>query len=231
MNILERHEVLEIEVLERLKNARVLDKLVFGGGTMLRLCHEMKRFSADLDFWKLTEVPDKKLFERIHDLLSRYYDITDAQIKHYTILVEVRSSHFPKRLKIEVRREIKDVEFEEKIAFSPFTTRQVLVNAHTLGQALLNKISAFLDRGEIRDAFDMEFILRQGVDLPELSKAQRQALLVQLEKFKPRDFKVTLGSVLEAELRNYYVQHQFEFLKQKIRLNPLPEQQDTSYDP
>ena len=30
-----------------------------------------------------------------------------------------------------------------------------------------NKIEAFLDREEIRDCFDIEFLLRRGVDLPD----------------------------------------------------------------
>ena len=58
MTVLERHEMFEIEVLDRLKSARILDRLVFGGGTMLRLCHDMPRFSAELDFWKLRETAD-----------------------------------------------------------------------------------------------------------------------------------------------------------------------------
>ncbi|MBW2083982.1 MAG: nucleotidyl transferase AbiEii/AbiGii toxin family protein, partial [Deltaproteobacteria bacterium] len=89
MNALEKHEIFEIEVLDKLKNGRVLQGLVFGGGTMLRLCHEMKRFSADLDFWKITDVDDNKLFEELQNLLRKDYEITDAQIKYYTILVEV----------------------------------------------------------------------------------------------------------------------------------------------
>jgi len=195
MNILEKHEIFEMEVLEKLNNGKALQRLVFGGGTMLRLCHEMNRFSA------------------------RDYDITDAQVKHYTILVEIRSSHFPKRLKIEIRREPKDSDFEQKIAYSPFSTRQVLVWTHTLRQALANKISALLDRGEIRDAFDMEFILRQGVPLPRLSDSQKQAILSRLDGFKPQDFKVTLGSVLGKDIRAYYVEHQFGFLRRKIEMN------------
>ena len=100
MTIIEKHEVFEIEVLEKLKNARILDALVFGGGTMLRLCHEMKRFSADLDFWKIKAVSDDAFFRRIQKILAQAYDLTDAQIKHYTLLFELRSSHFPRRLKI-----------------------------------------------------------------------------------------------------------------------------------
>ncbi|MDH3259067.1 MAG: nucleotidyl transferase AbiEii/AbiGii toxin family protein, partial [Deltaproteobacteria bacterium] len=44
-----------MEVLEKLKNTGLLEPLVFGGGTMLRLCHELKRYSADLDFWFIKE--------------------------------------------------------------------------------------------------------------------------------------------------------------------------------
>jgi len=216
MNALEKHEIFEIEVLDKLKNGRVLQGLVFGGGTMLRLCHEMKRFSADLDFWKITDVDDNKLFEELQNLLRKDYEITDAQIKYYTILVEVHSSHFPKRLKIEIRREPKDCEFEQKIAYSPFSTRQVLVRAHTLKQALEYKIAALLDRGEIRDAFDIEFILRQRISLPKLSDSQKQDLILRLDKFKPQDFKVTLGSVIEEDLRTYYIEQRFNFLKRKI---------------
>ncbi|MBW2108277.1 MAG: hypothetical protein JRI36_06395 [Deltaproteobacteria bacterium] len=47
-----------------------------------------------------------------------YYEITDARIEHYMVLVEIRSSHFPKRLNIEVRREPRDCDFEHKIAYS-----------------------------------------------------------------------------------------------------------------
>ena len=216
MNILERHEIFQVEVLSKLKNGRILEGLVFGDGTMLRLCHEMKRFSADLDFWKITDTDDNKVFSRIQNLLSKDYEITDAQIKYYPILVEVRSSHFPKRLKIEIRREPKDCEFEQKIAYSPFSTRQVLVRAHTLKQALEYKIAALLDRGEIRDAFDIEFILRQGIPLPKLSDSQKQDLILRLDKFKPQDFKVTLGSVIEEDLRTYYIEQRFNFLKRKI---------------
>ncbi|MDQ7053983.1 MAG: nucleotidyl transferase AbiEii/AbiGii toxin family protein [candidate division KSB1 bacterium] len=220
MNILEKHEVFEIEVLDRLKSVRILDSLVFGGGTMLRLCHEMRRFSADLDFWKRRKIADDKLFARIHDALTRFYEITEAQIKHFSLLIAIRSPAFPRRLKIEVRRKREDWEYEEKIAFSRFSTRQVLLKGHTLRQTLLNKIAALMDRGEIRDAFDIEFILRQGVSLPELSDQQRSQLIRQLQKFKARDFKVTLGSVLEKEARDYYSQHGFRFLLSKLE-SPL----------
>ncbi len=216
MNPLEQHEIFEMEVLELLKSSRILEQLIFGGGTMLRLCHELPRYSVDLDFWKSKNIDDTQLLRRLQSHLGKHYEVTDAQLKYFTILVEMRSPRFPRRLKIEIRREQRDWEVEDKIAFSPFSTIQVLLRAHTLQQTLRNKLEAFLDRGAIRDAFDLEFILRQGVLLPQLAPEQKQQLLERIHQFKPRDFKVTLGSVIPGDLRDYYTQNGFRFLEEKI---------------
>ena len=44
------HEQFELEILSRMQSGRLLDALVFTGGTMLRLCHGLERYSVDLDF-------------------------------------------------------------------------------------------------------------------------------------------------------------------------------------
>ncbi|APF18181.1 nucleotidyl transferase AbiEii/AbiGii toxin family protein [Caldithrix abyssi] len=216
MNWLNQHEVFEIEALACLKSARLLDALIFGGGTMLRLCHELPRYSVDLDFWKLNAQDDQNLLDRLVRILGKTYEITDAQLKHFTILVEMRSSRFPGRLKIEVRRRLTDWEYEEKIAFSNFSVKQVLLKGHTLRQTMINKVQALMSRGAIRDAFDLEFLLRQGTPLPALDNEQIEQLLKRIEGFTVNDFKVTLGSVIESDLRRYYVQNGFRYLKEKL---------------
>lgn len=216
MNIFEKHEIFEMEVLEKLKNARVLDVLVFGGGTMLRLCHELKRYSADLDFWLIRDMAENTLVDKIQDVLQKDYNIADAKIKQFTILFEIRSKRFPKRLKIEIRKKIHDWDFQEKIAFSRFSNRQVALKAHTLEQTMTNKIAALLDRAEVRDGFDIEFLLRQGMMLPDISETDKTKLINILDSFKPNDFKVKLGSVLESDCRAYYIENQFGYLKQRL---------------
>lgn len=217
MNIFEKHEIFEIEVLEKLKNTRLLDPLVFGGGTMLRLCHELKRYSVDLDFWRIKDMAENILFEKMLDVLQQSYDVTDAQMKHFTILLEIRSGSFPKRLKIEIRKEIGDWDFQEKIAYSKFSTKQVVLKAHTLEQTMKNKISALLERSEVRDGFDIEFLMRQGIPLPDLSDADKSKITARLDGFKENDFKVKLGSVLESDIRSYYIDNQFNYLRQKLK--------------
>ena len=218
MDIFKQHEIFEIEVLERMKGARVLDPLIFGGGTMLRLCHELPRYSVDLDFWFIKKVPQSDYFDKTRRAFEKYYEITDAQIKHYTLLFELRSADYPKRLKIEIRRAIDNCDFQEAIAFSKFATKQVALKTHTLDQTMKNKIKAFLDRGEIRDCFDLEFLLRRGTDLPADAGIDFDKLLQKIKSFKDMDFNVKLGSILEAEFREYYVTSRFSYLEEKIAL-------------
>ena len=216
MDILRQHEVFEIEVLDRMNSSKVLEPLVFGGGTMLRLCHELPRYSVDLDFWFIREISESSFFDKLARAFEKNYEVTDAEMKHYTILFELRSAQYPKRLKIEIRRERKECDYQQKIAFSIFSTRQVMLKAHTLDQMMKNKVEAFLDRGEIRDCFDIEFMLRRGVKIPLKDEGQSIAIQKKLARLKDTDFKVKLGSILEDDTREYYATHRFRFIQEKL---------------
>jgi len=215
MNILEEHEIFEIEVLEKLKNAKLLEPLVFGGGTMLRLCYEINRYSADLDLWFIKGVNERSFFKKISTFLSKDYELTDAKIKFYTLLLEIRSKDHPRRLKIEIRKEVKKCDVQERIAFSKYSTKQVVLKVHTLEQTMKNKVEAALERQEIRDFFDIEFLLRKGVPL-EVPVDKAEALRKRIAGFKGNDFKVTLGAIVGAETRKYYVKEGFSYLLQRI---------------
>jgi hypothetical protein len=94
--------------------------------------------------------------------------------------------------------------------------KQVALKAHTLNQTMENKVKAFLDRGEIRDCFDIEFLLRRGIVLPADIGQEAGRLLEKIDDFKDRDFKIKLGSILEAEFREYYVKQRFSYLKERL---------------
>ncbi len=189
MDTLGRHEVSAIEVLDKLNSAKLLDPLVFGGDTMLRLCHELNRYSVDLDFWFVTKTAQKAFFDKLLKTLEQDYEITDAQIKHFTLLVEVRTNTYPKRLKVEIRREQKECDYQSKIAFSRFSTKH---------------------------CFDIEFMLRRGIALPELSGNQFNDLRKKADGFKEKDFKVKLGSIVDSNTRVYYAQNRFSYLMERL---------------
>lgn len=215
MDTLRKHEIFEIEALEKLKNGDFLRPLVFAGGTMLRLCYELNRYSADLDFWFVKKINQKNYFKKLKDYLARHYELTDAKIKFNTLLLEARSGNYPKRLKIEIRKDLKECDFQERIAFSKYSTSQVILKAVTLEQAMKDKIKAALDRKDIRDFFDIEFLLRQGVVL-NCNKNNLSALKVIIAGFKERNYKVTLGSLLDVDTRKYYIENKFDYLLSKI---------------
>ena len=144
MDIFRRHEMFEIEVLDVMKRAKLLDALVFGGGSMLRLCHELNRYSADLDFWFVKRISHTAYLNRMRKALETEYQITDAQIKHFTILVELRSPGYPRKLKLEIRREKKEWDVQESIAFSKYSTKQVILKTHLAPAEVKERAQAVL---------------------------------------------------------------------------------------
>lgn len=215
-------EIFEIEILELLNKKKVLDQLYFGGGTMLRLCHNLNRYSTDLDFWIKPDSDPDKIFIAMKDILSQEYIMIDNQNKHFTLVFQLKSSRTKRSLKIEIRKEQTDVEWERKIAFSTFTTSQVQVRGLTLSQMMKNKITALVSRKAIRDGFDIEFLLKRGIQLPNV-KEPLNSMLEVLNGFKEKDFKVMLGSLLDEEEREYYNERKFTLLQQEIiaRLNSI----------
>lgn len=216
MRDLIKQEQFELEVLDKLNSARLLKNLVFTGGTMLRLCYELNRFSVDLDFWIVKEIDVDKLFSDVKNHLSQHYLIKDAENKFFTLLFEMKSPAYPRNLKIEIRKSVKRIKTQTAIAYSKYSNIQVLVRVPTLEEVLKAKIEAFLNRKEIRDAFDIEFLVKRGISL-NIPKETCLKLLSTLNELKPMDYKVKLGSILESKQRSYYIQQNFRILKMKLQ--------------
>jgi len=60
------------------------------------------------------------------------------------------------------------------------------------------------------------FCFGGGVDLPVKSGREWIEFQKKLARFKGEDFKVKLGSILEKDMRDYYVEHRFGFLEEKL---------------
>lgn len=218
MQTLQNLEKLEIEVLELLNSIKALDSLYFGGGTMLRLCHNLNRYSTDIDFWLDIKTDPKSFFTTIKKVLADNYKLVDSANKKFTLLYEIKSPSLNRSLKIEIRKEQQNFEWERKIAFSRFSNKQVLVKGLTLKQMMTNKIEALLSRKIIRDCFDIEFLLMRGVTLPSDKNKLQKALSI-INNFKEQDYKVTLGSILDEKEKKFYLQNRFSFLKEELTKN------------
>ena len=217
MQDLIKQEQFEMEVLERLQSGRFLGRLVFTGGTMLRLCFGLDRYSIDLDFWLLKNTRDlgfklTKWFSDLQQFLGDTYKIRDAAHKFNSLLIELKSRNYPRSLKLEIRKGMKITGTERAIAYSRHSTIQVYVRTVTLEQMMRSKIEAFLQRKEIRDVYDMEFLIKKGVriDIPP-KKATR--ILSGIAGLTRQDYNVKLCSLIEAEQRPYYRKNNFKILK------------------
>ncbi|MFN3479895.1 MAG: nucleotidyl transferase AbiEii/AbiGii toxin family protein [Thermodesulfovibrionales bacterium] len=215
MQDLRKQEQFEIEVLDRLKSGRFLDALVLTGGTMLRLCYELNRYSLDLDFWLYRKINIESYFNRLKEFLSNYYLIRDAENKFYTMLFEIKAKGYPRNLKIEIRK-IRAVKTELSIAYSKYSNRQVMVRTLSLQEVMKSKIEAFLSRKEIRDAFDIEFLVKKGIKL-KATKDELKKLIDTVSSLNKTDYTVKLGSVLEPEDRKYYSKENFNILLMKLK--------------
>ncbi|MGD0022220.1 MAG: nucleotidyl transferase AbiEii/AbiGii toxin family protein [Smithellaceae bacterium] len=216
MRDLIQHEQFELEVLDRLNSGRFLADLIFGGGTMLRLCHGLDRYSVDLDFWVTKDIDWAKFYRKTEKYLLQFYKIADSANKHFTILFELKSPQFPRALKIEIRKEAKIIKTETSIAYSANSNIQVLTKTVTLEEMMKSKSEAFLSRKEIRDAYDIEFLLKRGIPLAAENEILGK-LLAGLEKLSKKDFSVKLGTLLDASERKYYMENGFRILETRLR--------------
>lgn len=204
-----------MEVLHFLNSKRLLHEVVLGGGTMLRLCFDMNRYSVDMDFYFKRKPHNTSYFHKLTGELDSKYTITDSHEKFNTLLVELAHARYPRRLKIEINKKVFYPTFRQAIAFSPHSTYQVLLNVIPLDQMLVNKIEALLARKEIRDAFDMDFLIKRGLPFPQNQDTKGQVLAV-IRGFSKRDFDVKLGSLLTANIRDYYRKYRFEDLERRL---------------
>lgn len=71
-----------MEALDRLNSTRILPELIFGGDTMLRLCHGLDRYSVDLDFYRRGTMTSANLLQRCRQTLEQRFRVTDVTEKH-----------------------------------------------------------------------------------------------------------------------------------------------------
>lgn len=215
MDDLIKQELFELEVLNFLNSNKLLSNIVFVGGTMLRLCYNLNRYSVDLDFWIIKKIEQNKFFSELVNCLKQEYTITDSVINNRTMLIELKSKNFPRKLKIEIRRELKKIKVQKAIAYSTHSNNQVLLDTVSLDDMMNSKIAALIDRREIRDAFDIEFLIKKGVKI-KISKNIVEKVLSVIESFNKNDYKVKLGSLLELKDREYYTKNNFNLLKMEL---------------
>lgn len=174
---------------------RQADRVLFKGGTALRLIHGSPRFSEDLDFSGFG-VSRSLLEELIAEALGAVekvgvaMEIEEAKGTSGGYLAIVRSSLFGYSLQIQLEISLRGkgpVKPETALIASDFLPAYPLLH---LPQEWLveEKLSALFHRAKPRDFYDLYFILRKGI-LPKGLRNRLPEVLLRLKKVPPESFR------------------------------------------
>lgn len=196
------------------------ENIYFKGGTALRILYQSPRFSEDLDF-NCAFIDFKGLEELLQDTLIQIekenisFSLKEAKKTTGGFLAIVSFAGFNQSIDIKIEISLRE---EEKKGRTISVTSDFIppynIVAVTENQLVLEKIRALLGRKKPRDFYDLYFILRKQLPIPQKKEFIPQALKAlkestfnfeaELKQFLSkshwliiRDFK----STLEQEIR------------------------------
>jgi predicted nucleotidyltransferase component of viral defense system len=189
----------EMLILRDIFSSSIGEKLMFKGGTALRLVYNSPRFSEDLDFSMLENFPFAS-FEKIALAIEKRYPelkIRDIASKFYTYLAQYRIKESWRPLAFSVKIEIsKRVIDKGETYYSLLNVRSKVSNVEALGNVMnieriyKEKTQALQTRDAPRDLFDLWYVsnfLRKPFK-PLKSKFEKRELVRELRKYLPRNY-------------------------------------------
>lgn len=159
----------------------------FKGGTALRIIYKSPRFSEDLDFSsKLTDtkVLEKIILQTLEEVEREAIETEILEAKETTggYLAEVLFRAFEQKIALKIEISLREGELRGEVITiaSDFMPSYIVIQ---LGQESLaeEKIEALLSRAKPRDFYDLYFMLRANILLPERKVILARVLKV-LEK-------------------------------------------------
>jgi predicted nucleotidyltransferase component of viral defense system len=233
-------EYLQCKILEIVFNSRHAHKLIFLGGTCLRLVHNNQRFSEDLDFdnLDLTEAEFNEISTEINAQLQRLGYTVETRtvargafhcyIKFPGMLLEQKLSGFAEeRILIQLDTEPQHFDFApESVILNRFDVFTRL-NVTPLDVLMAQKCYAILNRprNKGRDFFDLVFLM--GLDIrpneayiqAKLNISNRddlvEALLAKCDSLNFKEMTRDVAPFLFNQADNKRVELFSEYLKSK----------------
>jgi predicted nucleotidyltransferase component of viral defense system len=191
--------------LSRLYQEKGSDKLLFKGGTALRIIWQSPRFSEDLDFTG-AGVTIKEIESLIEGALANmemegmHSDIVESKSTTggYLAIFEFIASEYKSKIQVEVSLRSGRKDFS-----SAALIRSDLVTPYTLIHLkedilVAEKIKACLTRGKARDFYDLYFILRSRLAFKEafIQDKQLKSKIIKAIESKKLNFRSELKTFL-----------------------------------
>ena len=193
-------EIYEMLILQTLTQTPLTEKLVFKGGTALRLVHNSPRFSEDLDFSLLSKISLKDLDQVLKKLEQQFPEITitDISDKYYThfALLKIKEDFLAQAfsIKVEISKRLFKPSckpgYQLSSIESPCTPLGAFGNVMTPEEIFSDKTKAVQTRLKPQDVFDLWFLSEKlKKPVPVKIKGFSASMIKQeLNKFLPRKY-------------------------------------------
>lgn len=195
----------EMKVLEKISQSIIGAKIMFKGGTALRLAYNSPRFSDDLDFSPLTKIAFsdfKKVVKSIEKafpeiIISDLYDKFYTYISEYKITDPLMMQNII--LKIELSKRKSQYKSSLRLLISPASNLQPLLQVEEIDEILKDKLRTIKERKLSRDLFDIWFLCQKlRVPMADITlKIDKKLIRQELSKYLPKNYQTVTVQLME----------------------------------
>lgn len=189
-------EEAEMLLLYCISQSPLAEKIIFYGGTALRLAYNCPRFSEDIDFLQIRSISASALKGVLNAAIDSdpNLSIDDLKEKYHTLFarIKIRSSllKHPLHVKIEISKRKNGIKSEFRPLASPCSSLQPTLYTADLESLKSAKIRALKDRNTPRDWFDLWYlnkILKTEADFAAEFRLDRTEYKREMKRYIPKN--------------------------------------------
>lgn len=202
-------EEVEMEILSELSKDKLSAKLVFYGGTALRLVYGSPRFSEDIDLLAIKKTSFIEFEDFVTNLTKKHrnWELKDSKDKRQTMfaLISIKEEKLKHNFSIKIEAHKPSpaprIETELSLIKSPLSIAEPLLLVPTLEELKRLKERALVGRKKGRDVFDLWYIaktLREQLVLPkDLPAYGKKEFQNELQVFLPKKYYPIINQLYE----------------------------------
>lgn len=206
-------ENIEVEILESLSKSELSQRIIFYGGTAIRLAYNGPRFSEDLDFiFEKQNKNDPKELENILKNVSENnigVSLEEIYDKRNTLFGLVYISNpllkHSIRVKIEISKKLHKQSSEYLMLNSPCNILNPIIKTSSLKSLIQNKLEALKARNESRDWFDLWYLNKKNNSnyKPEtVFPFNKREFENELKRWLPKNFWKIIPEIINSYEKN-----------------------------
>jgi len=192
-------EEYEMFLLSKIFDSTLGKKLVFRGGTALRLAYGSPRFSEDLDFSGIEPIKEKDFLKWCRETAedNLYLELKEALKKKFTLfaLFKIKDPALDETISIKIEISVRDVKWEKDRDYKLVKLQSEVTPLTVLAQVArperIEKEKLSISPKRIRDIFDLWF----------LGQILKKEYKMNFSGFKPSEVKRELYRLLPLSVK------------------------------